>query len=256
VGRSNKKAFCYFICPPYHMMTDDARKRISALEQFSELGSGFNIAMKDLEIRGAGDLLGGEQSGFINEIGFETYQKIMNEAIEELKENEFKELYKDEEKPEKEYVKDLNIDTDFELLFPDEYINSITERLKLYNELSLIKDEKTLLEYEQKLIDRFGALPKQAVSLLNSIKIKWIATKFGVEKLVMKQGKMICYFVSDQQSAFYASPNFHQVLQFVQKHSNICKMKEKQTPNGLRLLLTFENVKSIRKALELMEMVG
>jgi transcription-repair coupling factor (superfamily II helicase) len=256
VGRSNKKAFCYFICPPYHMMTDDARKRISALEQFSELGSGFNIAMKDLEIRGAGDLLGGEQSGFINEIGFETYQKIMNEAIEELKENEFKELYKDEEKPEKAYVKDLNIDTDFELLFPDEYINSITERLKLYNELSLIKDEKTLLEYEQKLIDRFGALPKQAVSLLNSIKIKWIATKFGVEKLVMKQGKMICYFVSDQQSAFYASPNFHQVLQFVQKHSNICKMKEKQTPNGLRLLLTFENVKSIRKALELMEMVG
>jgi len=256
VGRSNKKAFCYFICPPYHMMTDDARKRISALEQFSELGSGFNIAMKDLEIRGAGDLLGGEQSGFINEIGFETYQKIMNEAIEELKENEFKELYKDEEKPEKAYVKDLNIDTDFELLFPDEYINSITERLKLYNELSLIKDEKTLLEYEQKLIDRFGALPKQAVSLLNSIKIKWIATKFGVEKLVMKQGKMICYFVSDQQSPFYASPNFHQVLQFVQKHSNICKMKEKQTPNGLRLLLTFENVKSIRKALELMEMLS
>jgi transcription-repair coupling factor (superfamily II helicase) len=256
VGRSNKKAFCYFICPPYHMMTDDARKRISALEQFSELGSGFNIAMKDLEIRGAGDLLGGEQSGFINEIGFETYQKIMNEAIEELKENEFKELYKDEEKPEKAYVKDLNIDTDFELLFPDEYINSITERLKLYNELSLIKDEIALLEYEQKLIDRFGALPKQAVSLLNSIKIKWIATKFGVEKLVMKQGKMICYFVSDQQSAFYASPNFHQVLQFVQKHPNICKMKEKQTPNGLRLLLTFENVKSIRKALELMEMVG
>ena len=255
VGRSNKKAFCYFICPPYHAMTDDARKRISALEQFSELGSGFNIAMKDLEIRGAGDLLGGEQSGFINEIGFETYQKIMNEAIEELKENEFKDLYKDEEKPEKEYVKDLNIDTDFELLFPDEYINSITERLKLYNELSLIKDEKTLLDYEQKLTDRFGALPKQAVSLLNSIKIKWIATKFGVEKLVMKQGKMICYFVSDQQSAFYASSNFHQVLQFVQKHPNICKMKEKQTPNGLRLLLTFENVKSIRKALELMEMI-
>ena len=255
VGRSNKKAFCYFICPPYHAMTDDARKRISALEQFSELGSGFNIAMKDLEIRGAGDLLGGEQSGFINEIGFETYQKIMNEAIEELKENEFKDLYKDEEKPEKEYVKDINIDTDFELLFPDEYINSITERLKLYSELSTIKTDEDLLIFNNKLVDRFGALPKQAVSLLNSIKIKWIATQFGVEKLVMKQGKMICYFVSDQQSAFYASPNFHKVLEFVQKHSNICKMKEKQTPNGLRLLLTFENVKSIRRALELMEMI-
>ena len=256
VGRSNKKAFCYFICPPYSAMTDDARKRIQALEQFSELGGGLNIAMKDLEIRGAGDLLGGEQSGFINEIGFETYQKIMNEAIEELKENEFKDLYADEEKPtEKAYVKDLQLDTDFELLFPDEYINNISERLKLYNELSLIKDEITLQVYENKLVDRFGPLPKQAISLLNSIKIKWIATQLGIEKLVMKQGKMICYFVSDQQSSYYQSGRFNQVLQFVQKQSQLCKMKEKQTPNGLRLLLTFENVKSIKKALELMEMI-
>lgn len=255
VGRSNKKAFCYFICPPYSAMTDDARKRIQALEQFSELGSGFNIAMKDLEIRGAGDLLGGEQSGFINEIGFETYQKIMNEAIEELKENEFKDLYPEDENVEKEFVKDIQIDTDFELLFPDEYINNISERLNLYNELSLIKDEETLLAYEKKLIDRFGPLPKQAVSLLNSIKIKWIATKFGIEKLIMKQGKMIAYFVSDQQSDYYQSNNFHKVLQFVQKHQALGKMKEKQTPNGLRLLLTFENVKSVRKALELMEML-
>lgn len=256
VGRSNKKAFCYFICPPYSAMTDDARKRIQALEQFSELGSGFNIAMKDLEIRGAGDLLGGEQSGFINEIGFETYQKIMNEAIEELKENEFKDLYpEDENAPEKAFVKDIQIDTDFELLFPDEYINNISERLNLYNELSLIKDEEALLAYEKKLVDRFGPLPKQAVSLLNSIKIKWIATKFGIEKLIMKQGKMIAYFVSDQQSDYYQSSSFHKVLQFVQKHQTLGKMKEKQTPNGLRLLLTFENVKSIRKALELMEML-
>ncbi len=256
VGRSNKKAFCYFICPPYSAMTDDARKRIQALEQFSELGGGLNIAMKDLEIRGAGDLLGGEQSGFINEIGFETYQKIMNEAIDELKENEFKELYSDENKDiEKTYVKDLQLDTDFELLFPDEYINNITERLKLYNELSLIKDEITLQAYENKLVDRFGPLPKQAISLLNSIKIKWVATQLGIEKLVMKQGKMICYFVSDQQSSYYQSGRFSQVLQFVQTQSKLCTMKEKQTPNGLRLLLTFENVKSIRKALELMEMI-
>jgi transcription-repair coupling factor (superfamily II helicase) len=255
VGRSNKKAFCYFICPPYSMMTDDARKRIQALEQYSELGSGFNIAMKDLEIRGAGDLLGGEQSGFINEIGFETYQKIMNEAIEELKENEFKDLYEAEDKPEKEYVKDLQIDTDFELLFPDEYINNISERLNLYNELSLIKTEAELQAYETKLIDRFGPLPKPAISLLNSIKIKWIASKVGIEKLVMKQGKMIGYFVSDQQSNYYTSPQFHKVLQFVQKQSQLCQMKEKQTPNGLRLLLTFDHVKSIRKALELMELM-
>ena len=256
VGRSNKKAFCYFICPPYSAMTDDARKRIQALEQFSELGGGLNIAMKDLEIRGAGDLLGGEQSGFINEIGFETYQKIMNEAIDELKENEFKELYSEENKAsEKTYVKDLQLDTDFELLFPDEYINNITERLKLYNELSVIKDENGLLEFENKLIDRFGPLPKQAISLLNSIKIKWVATQLGIEKLVMKQGKMICYFVSDQQSSYYQSGRFSQVLQFVQSQSKLCTMKEKQTPNGLRLLLTFENVKSINKALELIQMI-
>ena len=255
VGRSNKKAFCYFICPPYSMMTEDARKRIQALEQYSELGSGFNIAMKDLEIRGAGDLLGGEQSGFINEIGFETYQKIMNEAIEELKENEFKDLYESEDQPEKEYVKDLQIDTDFELLFPDEYINNISERLNLYNELSLIKTDEELKAYEIKLIDRFGPLPKPAISLLSSIKIKWIASQIGIEKLVMKQGKMIGYFVSDQQSDYYTSAQFQKVLQFVQRQSQLCRMKEKQTSNGLRLLVTFENVKSIRRALELVEMM-
>ncbi|MFV8371568.1 transcription-repair coupling factor [Flavobacterium sp. LB2P74] len=257
VGRSNKKAFCYFICPPYSAMTDDARKRIQALEQFSELGSGFNIAMKDLEIRGAGDLLGGEQSGFINEIGFDTYQKIMNEAIDELKENEFKDLYPEENNLEtKEYVKDLQIDTDFELLFSDEYINNVSERLSLYNELGSIKNEEELIIFQNKLIDRFGPLPPRANALMNSIRIKWIATRIGIEKLVMKQGKMIGYFISDQQSDYYQSKRFQDVLQFVQKHSSICKMKEKQTPAGLRLLLTFDNVKNTRIALELMELLG
>ena len=257
VGRSNKKAFCYFICPPYSAMTDDARKRIQALEQFSELGSGFNIAMKDLEIRGAGDLLGGEQSGFINEIGFDTYQKIMNEAIDELKENEFKDLYPEENNLEtKEYVKDLQIDTDFELLFSDEYINNVAERLSLYNELGAVKNEEELIIFQNKLIDRFGPMPPRAKALMNSIRIKWIATRLGIEKLVMKQGKMIGYFISDQQSDYYQSKRFQDVLQFVQKHSSICKMKEKQTPGGLRLLLTFDNVKNTRTALELMELLG
>ena len=257
VGRSNKKAFCYFICPPYSAMTDDARKRIQALEQFSELGSGFNIAMKDLEIRGAGDLLGGEQSGFINEIGFDTYQKIMNEAIEELKENEFKDLYPTENDIEtKEYVKDLQIDTDFELLFSDEYINNISERLNLYNELGTIKNEADLQLFQEKLIDRFGPMPPRAVALMNSIRIKWIASSMGIEKLVMKQGKMICYFVSDQQSSFYQSKRFLSVMDFVQKQKDICKIKEKVTPNGLRLLLTFDNVKATRRALELMKMLA
>jgi transcription-repair coupling factor (superfamily II helicase) len=256
VGRSNKKAFCYFITPPYSVMTDDARKRINALEQFSDLGSGFNIAMKDLEIRGAGDLLGGEQSGFINEIGFDTYQKIMNEAIEELKENEFSDLYEEENNIEtKEYVKDIQIDADFEMMFPDEYINSITERLSLYNELGTIKNNEQLLAYEQRIIDRFGPLPKQAVSLFNSVRIKWKATQIGIERLILKQNKMVGYFIADQQSNFFQSNRFLNVMRFAQQHGNLCKVKEKETKTGLKLLITFENVKSINKALELIEMI-
>jgi len=254
VGRSNKKAFCYFITPEYSAMTNDARKRITALEQFTELGSGFNIAMKDLEIRGAGDLLGGEQSGFINEIGFDTYQKILNEAIEELKETEFKELYKDDGK-EKEYVKDITIDTDFELLFPDDYVNNITERLNLYTQLNNIKTEEELQKFETEIIDRFGELPIQVVDLLNSVRIKWVATKIGLEKVIMKNGKLVGYFISDQKSAFYQCNSFTLVLQFVQLHPNVCKMKEKQTRKGLRLLLTFENIKTIEKALESIQQI-
>lgn len=252
VGRSNKKAFCYFITPPYDVMTNDARKRIQALEQFTDLGSGFNIAMKDLEIRGAGDLLGGEQSGFINDIGFDAYQKILNEAIEELKENEFKDLYEEIGGTEKEkvYVKDTQIDADFELLFPDDYINNVTERLNLYTQLNEIKDEAGLQKYESELVDRFGELPTEAEDLLNSVRIKWIANSIGLEKVVLKQGKMIGYFISDQQSAFYQSNSFTRVLQFVQTHSNLCKIKEKQTRSGLRLLLVFENIKSVDKALK------
>ncbi len=249
VGRSNKKAFCYFITPEYSSMTEDARKRITALEQFTELGSGFNIAMKDLEIRGAGDLLGGEQSGFINEIGFDTYQKILNEAIEELKENEFKDLYKDDGQ-DKIYVKDVTIDTDFELLFPDSYVNNITERLNLYTQLNQLKTDEELKRFAKELIDRFGDLPKQVTDLLNSVQIKWLATRIGFEKVVMKQNKLIGYFLTDQQSSFYQSNSFTKVLQFVQAHPKACKMKEKQTRGGLRLLLTFENITSVQEALE------
>lgn len=251
VGRSNKKAFCYFITPPYSAMTDDARKRITALEQFSELGSGLNIAMKDLEIRGAGDILGGEQSGFINEIGFDTYQKILAEAIEELKEKEFKGLYEDDTKKEdKVFVKETVIDTDFELLFPDDYVNNITERLNLYSKLGDLKTEAELQKFESELTDRFGEIPEQVVALLNSVRIKWIASSIGVERLLMKKGKMIGYFIADQQSAFYQSPSFSRVLQFVQSHSNIVSMKEKQTRSGLRLLITFDHINSVERALQ------
>ncbi len=251
VGRSNKKAFCYFITPPYDVMTNDARKRIQALEQFTELGSGFNIAMKDLEIRGAGDILGGEQSGFINEIGFDAYQKILSEAIDELKENEFKELYDEVEgHQEKVFLKETQLDTDFELLYSDDYINNVTERLNLYTVLNQVKDEAALIKYETELVDRFGELPAEADDLLNSVRIKWIATSIGLEKIVLKQGKMIGYFIADQQSGFYQSPNFTKVLQFVQANAALCKMKEKQTRNGLRLLLVFEGISSVEKALE------
>jgi len=250
VGRSNKKAFCYFITPAYHMMTDDARKRIQAIELFTELGSGINIAMKDLEIRGAGDLLGGEQSGFINDIGFDTYQKILTETIEELKENEFKELYKEEvnSKP-KEYVKEIQIDTDFEVLFPDDYINVISERLSLYNKLSELKTEEQLQKFEEEITDRFGDFPTQVVDLLKSVRIKWVAKHLGIEKLVIKNKRMVCYFVSDQQSSFYNSNEFSKVLTFVQNNPTTCVMKEKETKMGLRLLLTFIHITSIDKAL-------
>ncbi|PKA83079.1 transcription-repair coupling factor [Ulvibacter sp. MAR_2010_11] len=252
VGRSNKKAFCYFITPPFSAMTDDARKRITALEQFSDLGSGLNIAMKDLEIRGAGDLLGGEQSGFINEIGFETYQKILAEAIDELKEKEFKDLYAGSEHEKKDFVKEMVIDTDFELLFPDDYVNNITERLNLYTKLNELKTEAELQKFEKELIDRFGALPKQARDLLNSVRIKWIAIAMGLERVVMKKGKLVGYFVSDQQSAFYQSTAFTKVLQYVQNNSNSVKMKEKETRTGLRLLLTIEGVKTVNNALHVL----
>lgn len=255
VGRSNKKAFCYFITPPYHMMSDDARKRIQALEMFSDLGSGLNIAMKDLEIRGAGDLLGGEQSGFINDIGFDTYQKILAEAIEELKENEFKDLYDSEDSEPKEFVKEVQIDTNFEILFPDNYINAITERLNLYSELSDIETEEELQAYESRLVDRFGELPIQAVDLLDSVRIKWLAKEFGLERVILKQKRMIGYFVSDQQSGFYQTEAFTRVLKYVQQNSKSVVMKEKKTKNGLRLLITFIKIDSVQKALEVLKKI-
>ena len=250
VGRSNKKAFCYFITPNLSELPEDSRKRMQAIAQFSDLGSGIHIAMKDLEIRGAGDLLGGEQSGFINDIGFDAYQKILQEAVTELKENEFAELYA-EEAQQSVYLTDTQLDSDFELLYPDNYINSITERLNLYNELSNLKNEEELSQYEYRLIDRFGALPPQARDLLNSVRIKWLATQMGIERLVMKQGKMLGYFIADQQSKFYQSGTFQRVLAFVQRNSDKCHLNEKETRNGLRLIITFDKITSIDKALRI-----
>lgn len=255
VGRSNKKAFCYFITPPYSAMTDDARKRISALEQFSELGSGLNIAMKDLEIRGAGDLLGGEQSGFINEIGFETYQKILQEAIDELKEKEFKDLYKDEKSGPQTWLKETVIDTDFELLFPSEYVNNISERLNLYHALGDLKTEEELLSFEAELVDRFGPIPEEVADLLNSVRIKWLAVSLGLEKVLMKKKRLVGYFISDQQSEFYKSELFGKILNYVQHHPQQVSMKEKNTRQGLRLLLSFNGITTIEQALSVLRSI-
>lgn len=255
VGRSNKKAFCYFITPPYEVMTPDARKRIQALEQFTALGSGFNIAMKDLEIRGAGDILGGEQSGFINEIGFETYQKIMAEAIAELKETEFKDLYAPTEiDSNKKYVAQTQMDADLEMLFPDDYINSTSERLNLYTTLNNLNTETALIDFEQELVDRFGPIPTAVEDLLLAVRVKWQANAMGIEKVVLKKGTFLGYFIADQQSTFYQSERFKQVLSFVQEHRRQCALKEKQTRNGLRLLLVIEGVQKISTAHKLLSL--
>ena len=250
VGRSNKKAFCYFITPPLSALSSDAQKRIQAIEQYAELGSGIKIAMKDLEIRGAGDLLGGEQSGFINDIGFDTYQKILKEAIDELKENEFKSLYNEQEEDEKSFVKDVQIDTDLAILLPDDYVNSVSERLTLYNRLSELNNEKELLKFQADLEDRFGPLPTQAEDLLDSVRLKWKALHLGLERVILKRGLLSGYFIADQESAYYQGETFNRILQWVQHNAGKIELKEKETRQGLRLRLSIKQVTTVSDALE------
>ena len=249
VGRSNKKAFCYFITSPFSSMTKEARKRIEAIEQHTELGAGFFIAMKDLEIRGAGDLLGAEQSGFINDIGFETYQKILKEAVEELKTKDFQNLF-EEELETKNNISNVQIDTDLEILFPDYYINNIKERLNLYKQLSEINSEEELKKFKNNLIDRFGEIPFQTIDLLKTLEIKWLAIDLGFEKIILKNNKMICQFISDKEHYYYSSGNFQKTLIAIHQKKNICEVKEKKKNNIGVLLAVFKNVHSIKQAIE------
>jgi transcription-repair coupling factor (superfamily II helicase) len=254
VGRSNKKAFCYFITPPYSAMSSDAQKRIKTIEQFSAIGSGIQIAMKDLEIRGAGDLLGGEQSGFINEMGFETYQKILQQAIEELKENEFKNLYESESNDQfKSYVREVQIDTDLEIYLPDNYINIVKERLALYQELSQLKTPKELEEFEAQLTDRFGSLPREAKELMESVRLKWVATELGMERLILKKRSCLCYFLSDQQSDFFQGERFQYLLTQIQKNAARMVLKEKNTPAGPKLLLSIRDIHEVQQLTQLLK---
>jgi transcription-repair coupling factor (superfamily II helicase) len=257
VGRSNKKAFCYLLAPPQVSLTDEARKRLRAIVDFSDLGSGFQIAMRDLDIRGAGNLLGAEQSGFINDMGFDTYMKILNEAMEELKEEKwYKETVEVSDIPEadksvfsRQFVKETVIDTDLQLLIPDHYVSNLTERLILYRELDNTIKEEELIKYEENLRDRFGPLPAEALELINVVRLRWQAMKLGFEKLTLKNGKMISYFISQKDSSYFSSKLFFSILNFAQKNPNLCRLKEQNN----KLWLTIEDVNSINSAREVLK---
>lgn len=247
VGRSNRKGFCYLIAPRYHMLSSEAQKRLNALVQFSDLGAGFNIAMKDLDIRGAGNLLGGEQSGFISDIGFDMYQKILNEAIEELRESEFKELYNQRNSDQYQpMAKECVLETDLEIRIPDEYVNNVAERLALYRELDELKKETELIEFKAQLIDRFGELPSIVENLFQSIRLRWEAQEVGFTKLVIKSHKMIGYFNDNPNHSYYQSPVFSQVLNYIQTNPEGIKMNQKND----KLRLIFNDISSIELALD------
>ncbi len=232
VGRSNKKAFCYLYAPPLSTLTQEARRRLKIIEDFSDLGSGFNIAMQDLDIRGTGDVLGAEQSGFISDIGYETYQKVLSEALIELKQNEYREMFENSEEAttmangEYVFVSDTQIDTDEELVFPESYISSISERMKLYKELDNVQSEDQIDTFRRNLEDRFGELPQPSADLLRVVRVRLAAQRLGVERIVYKGKKLYLYFVSNQDSAFYQSPVFSAIIAWIQNNPRRVQMKE------------------------------
>ena len=258
VGRSNKKAYCYLFAPPLSTLTTDARKRLKTLEEFSDLGSGFHIAMRDLDIRGAGNLLGGEQSGFISDIGYETYQKILEEAIHELKDKEFKNLFKDEKEKDKTFVFAVEIDADVEMLIPDEYVNVIQERLSIYTEMGKIEKEDELNALRKKLKDKFGPIPFQVEELFNGIRLRWICKKMGIERLSLKNRKLRGYFIKNAQSSFYETKFFNEFLAYIAQKGPEQGLSLKQSKNYLILVKDgVNNLKACRKLLEkILEDIG
>ncbi|MDC1289734.1 transcription-repair coupling factor, partial [bacterium] len=254
VGRSNRKAFCYLFTPPISVLTSEARKRIRTLEENSELGSGFQIAMKDLDIRGAGNLLGGEQSGFISDIGFETYQKILEEAVHELKETEFKDLFKEDLDKKRQYVRDVEIDTDIEMLIPDAYIPVIQERLLLYTELDTISDEAGLSSFKMKLKDRFGTIPKQVNELVDALRLRWICKKLGFERLSYKNNKLRCFFIANAQSSYFESELFQKLLKFVSTDGQKIGLTLKQSKSFL--IVIKERCKNLREVKAILDRMG
>ena len=246
VGRSNKKAFCYLLAPPMSTLPPDSRKRLSTLEQYSDLGSGFQIAMRDLDIRGAGNLLGGEQSGFIAEIGFEMYQKILDEAVRELKRSAFKDLFKEEIQQQDDFVKDCSIDTDLEILIPDIYVESITERLSLYSRLDNCETEKDLEDFHTELADRFGPIPAPVEDLFTTVRCRRIAVELGFEKMFLKNETLKCFFVSNPDSPYFQSSTFNGILLFLQTGTNKGKLKQV----GKNGILIVEGIKTMKDLFE------
>jgi transcription-repair coupling factor (superfamily II helicase) len=249
VGRSNKKAFCYLLTSPLSGLTAEARKRLQTLEEFSDLGDGFKVAMKDLDIRGAGNLLGAEQSGFITDLGFEMYHKILDEAVQELKENEFAALFEEDLKEKVSVlVQDCTIETDLELLIPESYVSNISERLGLYSKLDGLEKEEELDQFGQMLQDRFGPAPQAVQDLMETVRLRWQAEELGIEKLVLKASQMKCYLLPSSKESFYNSSVFGNMMKFVQQHPKSCKIKEHKN----RLILSVDQVLSIQKAQHLL----
>jgi transcription-repair coupling factor (superfamily II helicase) len=247
VGRSNRKAYCYLMAPELSSLTPDARRRLSALETFAELGSGFNIAMQDLDIRGAGNMLGAEQSGFIADLGYETYQKILNEAVHELKDEEFGELYAEEMRRQDSnsaYVTDCQIDTDMELMFSSDYIENVSERISLYRELDSMETEEQLEAFRRQLEDRFGKMPEQSQQLLTVVRLRWFAIRYGIEKLVLKNGKMIAFLVSNPMSMYYQSEHFGNLLRYMANNPRKCQLREQNQ----RRSIVFDGIRTVGEA--------
>ena len=253
VGRSNRKAFCYLLSPPLSSLTQEARRRLQAIENFSELGSGIHIAMQDLDIRGAGNMLGAEQSGFIADLGYETYQKILEEAVDELKAEEFADLYTDatEKRPDtgSEYVRETYIESDLELMFPPTYIPNDSERVSLYRELDKMEEERDILAFTERLKDRFGKVPKEGKELIRIVRLRRMAKQLGMEKVVLKKGQMSIFLVANPDSPYYQSEAFDKLLGFIQKHPRECNLREQ---NGKRSIV-IKNVPTVEAACGYME---
>ena len=253
VGRSNRKAFCYLLAPPKSSLTPEARRRLEALENFSELGSGFNLAMQDLDIRGAGNLLGAEQSGFMEDLGYETYQKILNQAVTELKNDEFQDIYAEQmaqgnDISGEEFVEDCAIESDLEMYFPDNYVPGSSERMLLYRELDNINDDNDLEDYRQRLIDRFGEIPHEGLELMQVVPLRRLGKRLGCEKISLKQGKMNMQFVANPESAYYQSRTFSAVINYVGNHPRRCDFKQV----GTRRLLTISEIPTVEAAVSVL----